>query len=203
MLKTGDIVLLKKEQNRFGIVTVGNEDSLVIYPTCPTQFSLILRRAAAVKGYNIKSTVENLLFVDPIELAVESSIYEPDYNEIIRLDHVVLKDIRFPIGVTLYKGDTVFEVEGYSDGIISIKAPWTDQKAEMSIEKILKYFPDDLTVMAIKDIIEEVFGYNDGIKHNRMIKTAATFNGNNKIGVKKKTDKVLRGAALRAVIKKK
>jgi len=201
MLKAGDIVLLKEECNRFGIVTIGNEDNLVIYPICPTQFTLILRRAARVKGYNIKDTVENLLFMDPIELAVESSIYEPDYDNIIRLDNIILKDIRFPISATLYKGDTVFEVEGYNNGLTLIKAPWTDQKVEMSIEKILKYFPDDFTVMAIKEIIEEVLGHNDGIKHNKMIKTAAIFNGEKKVVAKKKTSRVLRGAALRAVIK--
>ena len=201
MLKAGDIVLLKEEHNRFGIVTIGNEDNLVIYPTCPTQFSLILRRAAKVKGYNIKDTVENLLFMDPIELAVESSIYKPDYDNIIRLDNVILKDIRFPIGSTLYKGDTVFEVEGYDNSLILIKAPWTDQKVEMSIEKILKYFPDDFTVMAIKEIVEEVLGHHDGIKYNKMIKTAAIFNVEKKVAAKKKTSKVLRGAALRAVIK--
>ena len=202
MLKTGDIVLLKKEHNRLGIITVANEDHLVIYPTDPTQFSLILRRAAAVKGYNIKSSVENLLFVDPIELAVESSIYDPDFDNIIRLDNVLLRDITFPAGVALHKSNTAFEVEKHSKGMISFIVPWTGKKVTMSIEKTLKSFPDDLTVMAIKDIIKEVLEHNDGIKNNKMLKTAATFNREKKVANKKKTSKVLRGAALRAVIKK-
>lgn len=202
MLKTGDIVLLKPEQNRLGIVTIASEDNLVIYPTWPAQFSFVLRRAAAVKGHNIKSSIENLLNIDPIEIAVESCIYEPDYDKIIRLDNIALKDIRFPIGSGLCKSDTDFEIEGYDGEIASIVAPWTEQRVKMSIEKILKTFPDDLTVMAIKDIVSEVFGHNDGIKNNRMLKTAATFNGEKKEVAKKKTSRVLRGAALRAVIKK-
>lgn len=201
MLKAGDIVLLKKEHNRLGIVTVANENNLVIYPTCPTQFSLILRRAARVKGHNIKDTVENLLFIDPIELAIESSIYDPDFDNIIRLDNVLLKDITFPAGVALCKSNTSFEVEKHNKGMISFIIPWTGKKVTMSIEKTLKHFPDDLTVMAIKEIMEEVLGHNDGIKHNKMIKTAATFNGEKKVAVKKKTSRVLRGAALKAVIK--
>jgi len=203
MLKKGDIVLLKEEQNKLGIVTVGNENNLVIYPTDPTQFSLILQRAAKVKGYNIKDTIENLLFVDPIELAIESSIHEPDYDKIIRLDNMVLKDLRFPIGATLDKENVVFEVEKYIKDTMYIVAPWTDQRVITPIEGLLKIFPDDITVIAIKEIINEVFGYNDGIKYNKMIKSAAIFNGEKKEVPKNKTNRVLRGAALRAVINKK